>query len=158
MTTKLRGTLRQAPYLVYGRRSCIIQVFIFGHICFWHHDISHSDYSQHCLHAVPAKHSVCSYVSRAVSRIWPFDVRGIVRHWTLIYQSWICSSPVGLIWLYFIRLCTLRLLNDYILFYSPSSTVLASLHWKMWKPHYKTKNTRRCIRVAEGIVIAPSYI
>ena len=70
--------------IVNWRRSHIIPVFIYGHILFWRHDISRSDQSKHCLHAVSAKHSVCLHVSRAVSRLWPSDVRGIVWHWTLI--------------------------------------------------------------------------
>ena len=73
-------------------------VFICGHRCIWRHDISRSDQSQHCLHAVSAKHSVCLHVSRVVSRLWPSDV-----------PSRIYFSPVGLIWLYFIRLWISRM-------------------------------------------------
>ena len=90
-------------FIVYRKRSSIIPVFIFGHKCSCRHDISRSDPSQQYLHAVSAKGSVCLHVSRAVSRLWPSDVRGIVWHWTLIGQSRIYFSPVGLIWLYFFR-------------------------------------------------------
>ena len=70
-------------------------MFNFGHRCFWRHDISHSDHSQHCFNGVSAKHSVCLHVS-------------IVWHWTLIGQCRINFSPVGFIWLNFIRLCESR--------------------------------------------------
>ena len=81
--------------------------FFFRHRYFWRHDISRSDQSQHCLHTVLSKHSVCLHVSRAVSKLWPSDLRRIVWHWTLIGQSRIYFSPLESIWLYFIRLWSL---------------------------------------------------
>ena len=108
--TYFRRSGRWNPFLlcnidiVNWRRNHIFPVFIFGQTCLWRHDISRYDQSEYCSQALSAKHSVCLHVSRAVSRQWPSDLRGIVWHWTLIGQSQIYFSPVGLIWLYFIRL------------------------------------------------------
>ena len=72
--------------IVYYRRSHIIPVFFFGQIRIWRHDISRSNHSWPCLHAALAKQSVCLHVSRAVSRLWPSDVRCSNEQWTLIGQ------------------------------------------------------------------------